>query len=902
MTKKTFRPFRIEDLTGWINKKDYSTEIENKQAVNIENFNFKGNKLVSEKWFEDSWNIPQLKIGWMKIDSWDIWTVSDGNILKNWASLPKWQWISITINSKNFKNWYEYYIIIDWVEYKVREQTITDALTSLYNQLDWNIYDRFLQDDLLVIKKISGWDVTYSQPNIPSLIIYNTDTVASYVYWKTYRYSYKIGTTTYNWEYKMSRVWMNAWQVDIEMITQMASELPPELEAEVVFLDNAKNIVKVYENSAGIKIKTSEAFTPIITVANLYRIRWYSDASWGQVDSYLNTTQLSLDWNLIKADMCYELMFWPWSWWYTFTNDTFIIDWISITLDWLMYATQNEDNVFSPIVNALNTNWNYYTYIRIDRKSLIVARKDWKEIPEPTFNWVWIIWTYSDTQPWYRFSYSNWRIISSSSERLQRDEFTRRNRIIEEINAIPWYNAKEWFEVNSKLWIYVWKDDYSTIVCENFDLDFSSILHFSKNDIWEFNFQFASADIRWTKIEWTDYVVKPLRYNSTLNKWRTNITVWNQWTLFIDKDLGWASYYYDWIYTTVWNSSIWLPTVWTIYNGKVILWWYKWNDNIIFSKTSSPIFPLNFLNFTDYSSGWQSVSGWDKWIITWMIAGAGEKWLYIFKDNSVWYTNSEKDIPWTAFNLIFRKITSNWALNQNVITEVEQEIFYLDWKTREVRRLWYEQNLTTLRDVGISREISDMFNNLPEDQPLATSSFSYPNYQLSLSSWQSDTVEYNNGNIYHLNDKHFIYNVDNKSWTTRTWIDNMIVSNNWYFASADWKVYKDFKLNWTEDWLFESKEYSFWDDVMLKKFWRLEIVGKIIPDAWKEKTITVEIWIDGEKSDELSYTKTEESLIREKIFIYDIWHTIQFKFKHSWFGSVEIYDTQIYYKPTTIQY
>jgi len=61
-------------------------------------------------------------------------------------------------------------------------------------------------------------------------------------------------------------------------------------------------------------------------------------------------------------------------------------------------------------------------------------------------------------------------------------------------------------------------------------------------------------------------------------------------------------------------------------------------------------------------------------------------------------------------------------------------MFYLDWKNRAVRRLGYEQNLTTLRDVAISKEIAEEFKSLPESQPMATSHFIYPNYQLSLSS------------------------------------------------------------------------------------------------------------------------------------------------------------------------
>ena len=48
MTKRNYKPFRIEDLTGGINTRDYASEIENKQSVDLINWNFEGNKLVSE--------------------------------------------------------------------------------------------------------------------------------------------------------------------------------------------------------------------------------------------------------------------------------------------------------------------------------------------------------------------------------------------------------------------------------------------------------------------------------------------------------------------------------------------------------------------------------------------------------------------------------------------------------------------------------------------------------------------------------------------------------------------------------------------------------------------------------------------------------------------------------------
>jgi len=71
-------------------------------------------------------------------------------------------------------------------------------------------------------------------------------------------------------------------------------------------------------------------------------------------------------------------------------------------------------------------------------------------------------------------------------------------------------------------------------------------------------------------------------------------------------------------------------------------------------------------------------------------------------------------------------------LNQSVITDVQQDTFYLDWKNRSVRRLSYEANVSALRDSRVNDEIRSLMTTLPEEQPLATASFSYPNYKLSL--------------------------------------------------------------------------------------------------------------------------------------------------------------------------
>jgi hypothetical protein len=150
-----------------------------------------------------------------------------------------------------------------------------------------------------------------------------------------------------------------------------------------------------------------------------------------------------------------------------------------------------------------------------------------------------------------------------------------------------------------------------------------------------------------------------------------------------------------------------------------------------------------------------------------------------------------------------------------------------------------------------------------------------------------------------------VYNVDNKSWAKRNeyneLFDFALVTHKWY-VWTDWAyIYKDFELNTDKEWELFSKEYTFWDDIMYKKFSRFDVVWQIMPDNWESKILTVEIWVDWEKVEEREYSVSWRTQIKEKIDLYDIWQKFQFKLKHSWKWKVEIYDVQIHYKGTTTQ-
>lgn len=904
VNKKTFKPFRLEELTWGINVRDSASEIEDKQAVDIVNWNFKGNRLVNEKWIENTWNSTKSEIWGMKIDSWDIFTVSQWNVYKNWVVTEEGSAITISVDRDNFKSGVFLYFTLDSNSYKITWTDIEDFINNVDTAVWIDGYTTSKQDDVILISKSDWSDISYTVTENTAFVIYNWDNIFSdYYIGKDIIWIVEIDWIQYTWKYIYDDNTLNAGQVDIEIMEQINAVIPAQYESSVINLNTSTwEAEDDYFDHAGIilnnvttmwRIREEYHYSELTHSGRRFPItgtlRWTLESigdiwfhTWiGTIEG--QAVKWASGYNLFRAD--------PWDSWYNTTYDytgTITFDWITVAVTYTGWVA----NFLTLWINQIDATAGY-TWFRSDYwhisdqwgdNNFIFYKDDGGIINITNFEItrdVTVFRTEIDGEVYWPFrDYYNTSVNHPSYELAT-------SAMMESINSVPLINAS----ISSPLQkIRFSKDDGSEII---YDITSSYVDVTDGTYLW--------VDIANHTYENIFPNINFLPASSWLNG-RANIVVWNLWVLTIDKDEGWAYYSYDWINVKIWEDSIGNPTVWTIYNWKIVLWGYEDNDNIIFSKTSSPTQPLSLLNFTDYSAGGQSVSGWDKWLVTGMMVW--ENWLYVFKDNSVWYTNSEVDNPSSfSFNFRFNKITSNWALSQNVITEVDQEIFYLDWKSREVRRLGYEQNLTTLRDVAISREMSDLFKLLPEEQPLATSHFSYPNYKLSLTDWQSPTVEYNNGNSYHTNNKHFIYNVENKSWTTRDGIDWLIVSDKWHFADRDGLVYKDFEGSTSSTWTYLSKEYVFDDDIQYKKFGRFEVIGNIKSSVWNVKQLKVVIIVDDEEIDEriIEANWNESIQIREKIDMYDIGQKIQFKLEHSWVWEVEVHDVQIYYKRTSIQ-
>ena len=319
--------------------------------------------------------------------------------------------------------------------------------------------------------------------------------------------------------------------------------------------------------------------------------------------------------------------------------------------------------------------------------------------------------------------------------------------------------------------------------------------------------------------------------------------------------------------------------IWTYYNGKLLLW-DSGNNILYFSKTATPTEPYNVKNFQEYSSGFQLI--WWDGLITWLITW--EKGVYVFKEDEVYYSNSVQD-DGISFNFVFNRITNNWAWWPQMIERVSQDIFYYDKINRKIRRLSYEQNLTTLRDTNLSDEIDELIFSLPILQNYTRLKYNYPNLKVYM---QSDPV-------LNANDECFVYNVDRKSWSTKD--DEPL---KWGYGRYLFKEDNTIWYDWTSysnSWTFFSKEYDMWDAIDEKKYGEIEVYWKVSDDV----TLLLDVYIDWElvSTDELKndWTFTND-VFRTRIDMYEQWRYIQFKFRYTGIGYLEINEVNIRWKPT----
>ena len=167
-----FKPFRLDDLTWGINVRDYPSEIEDKQSLELENWNFKWNKLVSWPWIDKKYNSPSNTEfnRWITVDWDDIWYINNWSVYKNrdieyynniyvltvWDI--DWKIWSININwtSKTFKFWF----------YNNEELAKNNLETELKNWLWSGYYVNYDWSWEYTIREDNWAEITFSDPQL----------------------------------------------------------------------------------------------------------------------------------------------------------------------------------------------------------------------------------------------------------------------------------------------------------------------------------------------------------------------------------------------------------------------------------------------------------------------------------------------------------------------------------------------------------------------------------------------------------------------------------------------------------------------------------------------------------------------------------------------------------------
>lgn len=823
MTKnRAYKSSRYRDLTGGINNRDFPTEIEDKQMLQLSNFNFKWNKLVSWNGVERIFNsIQDSPTQALTVNNTDLYHINKWNLYKNndllyksndyelkFNSNPDWEIISINIDWSIITFWWFF-----WNESLYITTLISVISSSLWG--DYVVEDKW--NRIIWIYKTDYSPISISNANAVKKITLNDYTEYSQISvtidWVTTSIDWQIQTTAQDW------------------LTHIVSQLNP---LDYYFDVSGNELILVRRDWANMTITSTE------TTNYTYVFRWRSS---------------------------------------TITNESEINLWV-----W---------GSSSP-VKTWKLNWN------IDWEAFEYIYPTWQTFTPSTFT--------------YNYSYIHWSVL------LWND------------------NIEEWILIDQTYWnlpiAYITENivEYPTSGVDRRWIQFN----LRKTDLSQITFSYWNT---WVKSDWVALSSPTLsqsvflietQHNATItvsthneitkeynNIWtelasddRFSLTVSNYWILIVSK--RWFNPVFidnDWTVNQISTQLVWAPTVGTIYNWRIVLWGYNNSDNIIYSRVDNPLTPTNeILDFSNYSAWAQSVSGWNRWMISWFMVW--ENWLYVFKTDEVWYTNSEKD-TWTSFNFIFNKITSSWAINQECITQVEQEIFYYDWINKAIRRLWYEQNLQTLRDVAVSREVENTLLSIPDDDesaddrytPLMSLQYSYPNLELNYADWTSPfifLVGLDENNKFRVPNKTLLYNIYTKSFTTRTDKEALspIVSSKGYFWTWVWDIYISNSWNTQEEWFAISKEFTFWDDIDRKKLWEIEVSGNII---WANKTFS--IWALSEWQPfsigwgVLEKTITWEWRFETRITTSSSGRSFNIIFKHSWDWYVEINSLNLKWKP-----
>ena len=569
-----------------------------------------------------------------------------------------------------------------------------------------------------------------------------------------------------------------------------------------------------------------------------FKTKWFRDLAWwinlenspNEIDDKqcIESVNFNFDWNkLVNSKWSKEYKSWQ-----DVTFNNWEIKSIDI-IDWKAYVTYRDWTIKIMLLEQwnltkINTNWKFY-YIDDDK----------------TIN------------AWDVFSITINSTVCSYTAILWDTREIIYNSLISTINSTTSAKAILW-----ESYLTNWTPPYTQI----------SAIWIQFFMPWDWTFA-VSESWKWT-LEDSD-IINDWFHFSLFKSW-DDLIILNNSTLpiYYQKIVVWANSAYFWQYILNINSYIWV-----YYNGKFIFAWT--NSNILyFSQTSTATEPWLVTKLTSYDAWFQRV--WWDWKITWIITW--ENWIYVFKEDEIYYSNSIQD-DGESFAFVFNRITNNWAKDKYCITRVWQDIFYYDWINKKIRRISYEQNLTTLRDTAVSNEIDELLQSQPVEYWIQQKLYySYPNLRFACKTADNNTV---------YNDIIYVYNVDRKSWTVE---DNKAVKF-WcwkYFTKEQvlWKVFED-NYSYETDWKMLSKEYDLWDAIMQKRFWEIEIYGK----NTDEIDLFLDVYIDWNLYSTFTIINNFWDYFRNRFDLYQDWRYIQFWLRYEWVGYIEINEIKINYKP-----
>lgn len=308
-----------------------------------------------------------------------------------------------------------------------------------------------------------------------------------------------------------------------------------------------------------------------------------------------------------------------------------------------------------------------------------------------------------------------------------------------------------------------------------------------------------------------------------------------------------------------------------------------------------------------------------------------ETWLYVFTENETYrgldiQQTDLRDNDWNITSVIasipLDQISNNWTRSKFSIQNVEQEILFYDDITQLHRRVSYEKDLTTLRDVAIWKEVETFTTLYPRslNDGKVISTYKYPLYKTYFS---EDWRWVNDRNIA------LCYNVDTKSWFIQN--DKTVRAGGGRFFSSiltTWVIFEESVEIWEEttpliEWEFLSKEYDQGDAIDNKRYVEMEfgyrisrlmtaevdiiVWGELITTRafnnslawtsswgwlWSETLWKWTLW-QGGSNQPLWLQLARE---RERIPLYNPWDAIQFRLRYSWIGYFELFEANINYK------